>query len=327
MIHDLILIMNSKNIFILKTLIVLISLLFIFPSISSSKIDISLKTEPDYLEDTFYLTKNTNKEIYFNIDSNYFSKKINDFYYLDIKTKKYSDYKNIKISSCKSKQRFYSKIKKDFCIKIKTNNFLNQELRVGVFLEIYDKYNNLINKESDYIKLKSNNSEIDYSYNLPKRDRPKLKGFSFSRKAFYLKDRFDYDIINIKEHIDHKPIYDIDCENKNKFNYSINYKKNNNFDINLSINDSNIEKGVYTLNCFAFYKSQRKDIPSFSIYYLDQNTVRDINKSIKQIDSNSLDINKSKTKDYNITKYSKNIEKDANSFFNKLVKKLKKLLK
>ncbi len=254
-----------------KPLILVILMLLIIPNIFSSS-SLSLTSISDGYENTFYISKNISKEIYFSLTSD-ISSTFQNSYRAEYELKVYSeDLKEIKLSLSKQEERFVSNINSSFSLNIRSLDFKDQTINLRVKVSIYDSLNNLVDTDYLFLKLVSNNSEYEFS-DAPKNKVPEFSGYSLSRDKMFILNKHDSDTITIKNHIS-SIAYGVNCYAKEEaLLLDLKYKGNNEYSLEVFIDGNyEIKEGSYDIECYSFYKEDKQKIKPITLNYLDQNT-------------------------------------------------------
>jgi len=271
---------NYKKLFLLF-------LLLLLPIVNAYQpLTIEYKTLPDISSDRFYVSQNIIRPIYFSVHSDYLSSEI----YKPLKIKyrltiypeqEITNGTNFKLS--KSEETIVSEVSSEIGIEVIARDFTENLVKLKLNADLYDEYNNIIESSSKTLTLITNNSIDDYTYT-PNRDEPSFKGVVYSRDVSYLINKNDVDYIKIKSYSDYNYVYDVKCnaDNTGLITKTM-YVGDNEFDLNISIdNASNLQKGVYQINCYAYNRDNLFDLKKITLNYLDEAIVirSDINKSI-----------------------------------------------
>ena len=258
----------------LRNIIIVLLILLIIPNIYSSSISVNISTTPDNRNNVFYITQSTARAITFDVYSNYLPleqfKESKVEYTLETSSEK--PMQNISMSLSKNTEYFRSKVDTQVTLNIRPNNFNNNLIKVIVNAKLYDEYNNLIASNSKLITLVSNNSKEFYpsTYN---KTEPKFNGYDYSRSTSILLNKYDKDTIKIKEYIRYGFTYNLKCTaSNNGIITKTKYLGNNNFDLNLSIdNNKTINAGNYIVKCNAYNRNNNYNLKPITVQYFDQN--------------------------------------------------------
>lgn len=241
---------------------------------SSSPLSLNLKTTPDVYENNFYLSKNTNRQILFEINSDYLPKnllKTTKVVY-NLKVFPENQAKNIDLSLSKKEDLFLSNISSVFSLNIRTINFTENVIKIKVEATLFDEYDNVLSTDYKYLTLISNNSESDFSLT-PTRTEPIFRGYSFSKNILYLGNNLSTDSLTIKEHIDSSLAYNLSCAPRNP-NLIIftEYRGDLEFDLNVSVREnSNLSKGTYPIDCFFYNENNRFEVKPIYVSFQNNN--------------------------------------------------------
>jgi hypothetical protein len=286
--------MNYKQIifgFIVTLFLVSAMAIISASSTATPTIAVTLATTPDAKEEIFYLSKNTEQHIFFNVNSNAFEIQPENNEYIvrySLKISPEIQEQEIQLSLSEDEQIFLSEINAEIAITILSQNFQNKTIRAEVTAELFDSYNNLIDTSSKTITIIANNSEDDFTYTKT-RAEPRFRGIEYSRNIAYLHGINDSDIISVKLVADYDYLYGLECNPSNKA-ISADVKYNDNtkyFDINLFIDSNTIAKGTYFLNCLAYNKDNRFNLKPIKINYMDVNSSIVIQNNTANKDSNT----------------------------------------
>ncbi|MCK9293212.1 MAG: hypothetical protein WCY27_03855 [archaeon] len=252
---------------------------------SSSSLSLSLKTTPDVYENNFYLSKNTSRQILFEVNSDYLPKdplKTTKVTY-NLKVFPENQSKDIDLSLSKKQDLFLSNISSVFSLNIRTKNFTENILKIKVEAILFDEYNNILSTDYRYLTLISNNSDYDFSLT-PTRTEPIFRGYSFSKNILYLDNNLSTDSLVIKQHIDSNFAYALKCKSRNPNIITLTeYKGNLEFDLNVSIKeDSNLEKGDYLIDCFFYNENNRVEVKPIYVSFQNLNLSIDLNPDFQE---------------------------------------------
>ena len=312
----------------LRNIIIALLILLIIPNIYSSSISVSINTTADNTNNVFYITKSTPRAISFYVYSNYipleqFKESRVEY---TIQTSSEKPLKNISLSLSKKNEYFISKVDSQVTLNIIPHNFNNNLIKVIVRANLFDEYNNLIATDSKLITLISNNSKEFYP-NTYNKAEPKFNGYDYSRDISILLNKYDKDTIKVREYIRYGFTYNLSCTPSNSgIITKIEYLGNNNFDLNLSIdNKKSINAGNYVVNCYAYNRNNIYNLKPINVQYLDQNistpkvktpnTDTNISKDMNISDNNVLE-NTSKDLENNNKTLFKTIIDGINKLFN-----------
>ncbi len=252
-----------------KKILLILAIILIIPNIFSQA-NIFLETASDVKENKFYISKNINKTINFRLDTDYFATYQN-FMRAEYDLTVYSNNLNqIDLSLSKKEEYFISKVNSNFFLNIRGLNFIDQKIKLKIKVNIYDVFNNLIDSQHIYLDLVSNNSEYDF-IDSPINKVPDYKGYSLSRDKMILLNKFDKDLITIKNHVDYNLLYDIKCFiDKEDLILDLRYINNNEFSLEV-FPDSDINNFLskYYINCYAFNKDDVHKIRTITVNYME----------------------------------------------------------
>jgi protein involved in polysaccharide export with SLBB domain len=223
----------------IKKMIIILIIIIMTPNIFGYNLTMDLKTTPDNSYNIYYITQSTPKKIMLGVHSDYLPleqfKESKIEYNLKIVN---GINQNIFLSLSKNKEFFKSEINSKIYINIKPDNFYNKIIKAEITANLYDEYNNLISTNSKLIVLIANNSNEIYP-NTYNKAEPKFNGYTFSRDISVLLNKQDTDNINIREFIKSGFIYNLICiPNTDGIISKVSYLKNNNFDLNISIDNN-----------------------------------------------------------------------------------------
>lgn len=243
--------------------------ILIFSTNVFSQVDLSLDVTPNFSNDTFYISKNISKTIPLKLTSDY-SSKFNNYYRAEYQLTNYSNNSQLILSLSKNEEKFISNVTSRLSLNIRSLDFSNDTVIVRVKVSIFDVYYNLVDQEYLFLRLVSNNSEYEFS-NAPKMRVPEYKGYSLSRDKMFILNRYDSDLITIKNHVD-QIYYGLDCSvDKAGLFLDLRYKGDNLYTLEVSISDFNISKEIFNIDCFSYYKENIYDLKTINVNYLDQN--------------------------------------------------------
>ncbi len=277
-----------------KLLSLLLILVFIIPNTLAYNISIDLDTQPDQYENRFYISQSTTRQIIFNINSDYLPEEYYNQTKIEYFLKLYPEdgLQNISLELSKNKDNFISEVNSELALNINSNNFKNNLIKVAITATLFDEYNNIINSSSKYITLIANNSLDDFTYTI-NRAEPRFQGYNFERNKMYLLNSEDTDSISIKEHVAYEYLYDIKCNsNHPAIITKTNYKENQEFDLNISIDiNKEIEKGYYEINCYAYNRDNKFDFKPIIVKYFDityeQEEIQIIEEVIEEVEEST----------------------------------------
>jgi len=230
---------------------------FIFSNEQNTKeanLVIDQLTSVDRSDNYFYLSKNSIKEINFNV---FFNSNTDDLsekkiiYSSEILSNNFNS-NQVKFDLSKSEEYFFKNLNSNLQLTIITKDIIDSSFILKIEAKVYDNYNNLITTQRKYLYFISNNLDGDiadsqYGFN----------GFNYSRSVALIKNKNDFDVIRIKTNSFQNTGYDISCKaNNSLINTEIIYiQKTNEFDLNISIKDgldSFLVADKYLISCHAF---------------------------------------------------------------------------
>lgn len=235
-----------------------------------SSINITTDTPFDVSENTFYLSKNTSKNIDFSINADLISNNLHKKRVVyDLKVY-HGNLEQIDLHLSKEEEYFISSINSFLSLNVRTFEFVDQRVKVGIKVTLYDSFNNVLDVSFVYLDLVSNNSEYMF-IDSPINKVPEYKGHSLSRDKLFILNKFDKDLITIKNHVDFGFAYDLRCyPNKNDIILDLRYQGDNLFNLEVSLNqDLNFFNSVYFINCYAFHQNDFHNIRPLTVNYLD----------------------------------------------------------
>jgi len=230
---------------------------FIFSNEQNTKeanLVIDQLTPVDRSDNYFYLSKNSIKEINFNV---FFKSNTDDLsekkiiYSSEILSNNFNS-NQVKFDLSKSEEYFFKNLNSNLQLTIITKDIIDSSFILKIEAKVYDNYNNLITTQRKYLYFISNNLDGDiadsqYGFN----------GFNYSRSVALIKNKNDFDVIRIKTNSFQNTGYDISCKaNNSLISTEIIYiQKTNEFDLNISIKDgldSFLLADKYLISCHAF---------------------------------------------------------------------------
>ncbi len=230
---------------------------FIFSNEQNTKeanLVIDQLTSVDRSDNYFYLSKNSIKEINFNV---FFNSNTDDLsekkiiYSSEILSNNFNS-NQVKFDLSKSEEYFFKNLNSNLQLTIITKDIIDSSFILKIEAKVYDNYNNLITTQRKYLYFISNNLDGDiadsqYGFN----------GFNYSRSVALIKNKNDFDVIRIKTNSFQNTGYDISCKaNNSLISTEIIYiQKTNEFDLNISIKDgldSFLLADKYLISCHAF---------------------------------------------------------------------------
>ena len=230
---------------------------FIFSNEQNTKeanLVIDQLTSVDRSDNYFYLSKNSIKEINFNV---FFNSNTDDLsekkiiYSSEILSNNFNS-NQVKFDLSKSEEYFFKNLNSNLQLTIITKDIIDSSFILKIEAKVYDNYNNLITTQRKYLYFISNNLDGDiadsqYGFN----------GFNYSRSVALIKNKNDFDVIRIKTNSFQNTGYDISCKaNNSLISTEIIYiQKTNEFDLNISIKDgldSFLVADKYLISCHAF---------------------------------------------------------------------------
>jgi len=277
-----------------RFILLFISILLFLPVVTAYQpLTLEFKTQLDISPDRFYVSQNTVRQVYFSVHSDYLSSEV----YKPLKIKyRLTVYPEEEVANgtyfklSKSEDTIISEVSSEIGIEVIAKNFTENLVKLKLSADLYDEYNNIIESSSKTLTLITNNSIDDFTYT-KKRDEPSFKGVVYSRDISYLINKNDVDYIKISSYSDYNYVYDIKCnaDNMGLITRTM-YVGDNEFDLNISIdNTSNLQKGVYQINCYAYNRDNLFDLKKITLNYLDEaiviredvNNISDPNQSIE----------------------------------------------
>lgn len=219
------------------------------------QLEIEQLTPVDRSDNYFYLSKNSIKEINFNVvfrsnTDDLSEKKI--IYSSEILSNNFNS-NQVKFDISKSEEYFFKNLSSNLQLKVITKDIIDSSFILKIEAKVYDNYNNLITTQRKYLYFISNNLDVDnikdfqYGFN----------GFNYSRSVALITNKNDFDTIRIKTNSFQNTGYDISCKaNNSLISTEIIYiQKTNEFDLNISIKeglDSFLLADKYLISCHAF---------------------------------------------------------------------------
>jgi hypothetical protein len=281
--------------------------------IEDNTLNVQQLTKPDLLKtNSFYISKDCDKEINFNIYSNY--KK------LDLSSRKdpklvvnlveFNKTNSLKAQVSINKLSFYNTINTNLKLNIKTRNFVNKTINLKIEFLIYDEYDNILDKDNIYLRFISNNSDMYYLDNKTHKV-PILESYSLERDFLILRNENDFDNIKIEYNYPNTmSSLDLKCELDNNLNYKITYPEKEVLDLNVFVKDNKIlKKDIYLINCSLFDSFGTYKLKPIYLENKNLNYIEDI-KDYNILDTNSIkekielkDVNKENTNSSKLTSF------------------------
>lgn len=261
--------MVFKRIFILIVLTLLIA-----PMAFASLL--SLESLPDNSLNTFYISKNNFKQIFFKVSDIEQSNNYKAVYDLKV----YSDNLNeIDLSLSKKEETYVSSAPAYFSLNIRSLNFTNQTLNLKITVTIYDSLQNIVDNDYVFIKLIANNSEYEF-VNTADKSVPVSSGYSMSRDKMVLLNIYDKDSIIIKNHVNNTLSYGLECfSDNNSLDIDLRYQGNNTYVLEVStFKDLSEKRDLSIVNCKSFYKEDILYLKPIYVNILDRNPTIEIPK-------------------------------------------------
>jgi len=264
--------MNEKQL-----LLIFILCVFISPNIFSGTLQIDILSPLDK-PNTFYISNNNLKEIdfriiYFSNNSEAMKAKI----FFEILPSNLG----VDISLSNQEFNFFESFESNEKIYVSTKT-LREIKNIQLKVKIFDKYNNLLETKTKYIKLIPNNSEENYIYS-PTHTRPRLLGYNLSRSVAVINGKKDSDNISVFVKNQEGNIYSLDCSSNDQsivINYSFDYSKT---DLNISIKDNGqLKTGEYFINCKLQDGYETMILKEIKIIYTDLDQTEQIKETPKE---------------------------------------------
>lgn len=227
---------------------------FIFSNEQNTKeanLVIDQLTPVDRSDNYFYLSKNSIKEINFNV---FFKSNTDDLsekkiiYSSEILSNNFNN--NVRFDLSKSEEYFFKDLDSYLQLKVVTKESVESSYILKIEAKVYDNFNNLITTQRNYLYFVYDDLVGDNIYN-------SFNGFNYSRSVALITNKNDFDVIRIKTNTTKNTGYDISCKaNNSLISTDIIYiQKTNEFDLNISIKDgldSFLVADKYLISCYAF---------------------------------------------------------------------------
>ena len=269
-----------------KYLFIFILIVFLPSLVYSSGFSLDLETPSDSSQNTFYIPKSGNFQIYFKNTLDLDTKIYPDHYKVVYSYKVFDIENNLQIDSLSSldlslshnEVYFFSENTSKISLNIFSKGFSDDKLLVEIISKVYDSKNNLISQNREYIRLISNNSEVYYpeTYN---KSEPAYRGHNISEDKIliyndtnasykinlFTENNFSYDVICKLSSM----VYENDFIFLKDFN-----KEDNSFIFTVSKNiKQDLDSGKYIIKCNAYNKSHNYSLKNIELIYLNANFV------------------------------------------------------
>lgn len=243
-------------------IVFLILSIFIFPIISADNLSVYTTSVSDKANDSFYVSNNSIKEIYFNID--YFSENLKEGK-VELSYEVFPNSSGVNIDLSSTSFIFYNPLETKENITIKTQN-LTEQKTIQLKIKILDKYQNILETKTKYITIIPNNSETYYNYTKDHR-KPRLLGYNLSRAILIINGETDSDIVSVFIKSEYNSSYSVSCvPSSSKIYVDYKYKGAEQTDLNITV-DKELESGDYFLNCKIHDDFESMDIREIKIRY------------------------------------------------------------
>jgi hypothetical protein len=232
-----------------KLLMFFVFLLFL-TNVYSSALTITQETNNNQINDKYYISKHTSLEIIFNINTDYEKTSVREINpYLKIDVEVLDATNSLEIIASDDFIYFSKKINKDFVLKIKPNNYVNQTTRTILSFSLYDEYGNLLDVQKRYLVFVANNSETQYLTKTGQ--KPDFIGYTLSKdKVFLEENKESFVDVNIYATDYEYYGYGLICENNNNLKTTIVKKNNITNRIYFSIDETlNYDNNVFIISC------------------------------------------------------------------------------
>ncbi len=255
---------------------ILFSIALLFCIVLTPQIFAKTTTQnPDKGTNQYYVSNYSTREISFTsnytIGSNQEGKIV---YSYDISP----DSKSINIQLSSREINFINDISSREVIYITTEK-LTETKTIILRVQVFDKYNNLLNTDKKYLKIIPNNSNQYYEYT-KKHTAPRYIGHNLSRTVSVINGPKDSDIISIFVTTEEGYLKDISCSSNNeKVIVKDIYIDSKQTDLNISIDQNNtLKSGDYFIDCYIFSADDKQTIPQITVRY----TETENSKTLKQ---------------------------------------------
>jgi hypothetical protein len=263
-----------------KVFIIFFLFLFIFNVYSLPQtLTVTQETTPDKQPNSFYVSRYDQKEIIFNINTDY-SKKSNSFNdpYIQIKINNIDSQANIDFKISTTKLFFNNNLNTSFYLTAVPNNYKDTTTRVSLSFNLYDEFDNLLDTQEKYFYFVSNNSEVQYLTETG--EKPTFLGYTFSKNNLSFIDINDFSVIDVNFNVssnDYK--YHLICETTNFLKINVVSSSLNSYQIKVSLDKENLLKnsGKQVINCVAKDKYETHELkPIYVVYHVQEEVIEEV---------------------------------------------------
>jgi hypothetical protein len=267
--------------FILLILVLFFSLnIFANNNFYNNLLDFRQITNSDTINNTFYLSKNSNLILDFEMEINYdkLSYKNNNDPRIEITYESFgTKNKNLNLDLSNNLLYFQNSFLGNFSLHVSTNSDFQGNTISKVQIDLYDEYNNLLDTKRIYLNFVYNNSQI-YDPITKNHSKPRFLGYNYSRDFAILQSNNDSDIINVNLKSDYDNYnFVLNCKSDENINLNIIIKDKSykNFDLLISV-DSNktLSKEFYYIYCYAQDNYETNKLKDIIVKYkpIEENT-------------------------------------------------------
>lgn len=266
-----------------KSLIFLFLFMFVFSVYSSPQtLLITQETTPDKQPNSFYISRYDQREIAFNISTDY--KKLSNRLeepYIQASIKNLDSKRNIDFIISTEKIYFNKGINTSFFLKALPNNYKDTTTRVALSFSLYDEFDNLLDTHEEYFYFIANNSETHYLTETGK--KPEFLGYNYSKNYLSFINLDDSFIVDVNFYVSSDYKYHLICTASEELNLHVVSNTLNNYKINVFLNKEKFIEDVeekLVINCVAKDKYETHELKSIPVVvHISQEVIEELEET------------------------------------------------